>query len=176
MAMKLMTGLLCAAGLAAAALSPRAAEAQTQGPAAQLAVIETEMAVARRYVAAMIGNDHATQLAMLEDDATFEDPMTTITGRDRIAEAWRGQRIEILGFDENLSFHSGRGVVVIGGAVRFAQTFRRPNAEPIRLEFAIPTQIAVTVRGERIARHMDFVDTGAFARQLMAHIERLSAR
>lgn len=165
-------------GQSAAAQGGSAAQGQSQpprGPAAQLAQIEADMAVARRYVAAMRSNDHDTQLAMLEEDATFEDPMTTITGRDRIAEAWRRQQIEIQGFDETLAFHSGRGVVMIGGTVRFAQTFQRQGGDPIRLEFAIPSQIAVTVRGDRISRHIDFVDTGAFARQLIAHIERLSA-
>lgn len=167
--------LLPQAGQGAGMQEGAAQDRPAQGPATQLVRNEADIAVARRYFAAMMANDHAAQLAMLEEDAIFEDPMTTLQGRDRIAEAWRRQQIEIAGFDESFVFHSGRGIVVIGGTVRFAQTFQRPNDAPIRLEFAVPSQIAVTVRGERIARHIDFVDTGAFARQLMAHIERLSA-
>lgn len=167
--------LLPQGGHGAGMLGEAARDRPPQGPAAQLVRNEADIAVARRYFAAMMANDQTAQLAMLEEDATFEDPMTTLQGRDRIAEAWRRQQIEITGFDEGFVFHSGRGVVMIGGTVRFAQTFQRPNDAPIRLEFAIPSQVAVTVRGDRISRHIDFVDTGAFARQLIAHIERLSA-
>lgn len=155
------------------ALAPMAPAAAQQTPEAHMAQVQADMTVARRYFELMVSGDTAAQADMLAEDAVFEDPMVTLTGRDAIRAAWNDQQIRFLGFDETAAYHSRRGVVVISGMTRFEQTFRTPTGEPLPLTFETRTTTALTVSDGRIVRHIDYVDTGAFAEQLMAHIRRL---
>lgn len=134
------------------------------------------MGVARRYFDAMVANDHAAQAKMLTDDAVFEDPIMIVGGRAAIESSWKRQQIRFLSFHEQSAFHSGRGTVVFAGTARFEQTFRTQTGQPLILNFDVPTFVALTVRGRQIGRHIDYVDTGAFAAQLQAQIKRLGER
>lgn len=159
------------AGLMAAPL------ASTQDAAASReAVMRDDIALARRYVAAMVANDHAAQGALLAPDAVFEDPTTTLVGRDAIVAGWGGQRIRILGVEEESAFHSGRGTVLMAGMTRFEQTFATSAGTDVTLAFNVRTAIALTVADGLVTRHIDYVDIDGFMAQLQAHIARLRSK
>lgn len=147
-----------------------------QEAADRAAAMKAEMEIARRYAAAMVANDHAAQAALLAPDAVFEDPTTTVTGRDAIVAGWGGQRIRILGVDQLYAFHSGRGTVVMAGATRFEQTFGTSGGTDVTLAFDVRTAMALTIAGGLVTRHIDYVDIEGFAAQLQAHIARLRAK
>ena len=167
--------LLVAALLALCPLAPTVALARQATPEAHLAQAASDLEVARRYQELMMANDQEAQLAMLSEDAVFEDPMVTLSGRAAIAAAWRDQRIRLLSYESGGAFHSGRGQVVLSGVVRFEQTFRTQTGEPLTLAFETPSIMVLTIQGETVVRHIDYVDTAAFATQLQAHIRRLQA-
>lgn len=140
------------------------------------AVMRDDIALARRYVAAMTANDHAAQAALLAPDAVFEDPTTTVVGRDAIVAGWGGQRIRILGVEEESVFHSGRGTVLMAGMTRFEQTFATSAGADVTLAFNVRTAMALTVADGLVTRHIDYVDIDGFMAQLQAHIARLRSK
>ncbi len=130
---------------------------------------------AQRYLAAMLANQPDVQAALLADDAVFEDPMGTTRGKQAILEAWRRQRVRFLGLDQRAGYASGPDTFVSAGTISFEQSFRTQADQPVALRFALECAVALTLRDGKVIRHVDYVDTRAFASQLQSQATALQA-
>lgn len=133
----------------------------------------TDAALADRYVAALVANDLAGQLGLLAEDAVFEDPMGTTRGKQAIHEAWQRQEIRIHGFERTAEYPSGRGTFVFTGTVSFEQDFNTTDGAPVTLQFVVDCTIAISVQNGKVVRHVDYVDTKGFMKQLEAQVAGL---
>ena len=135
--------------------------------------IPPDSTLAGRYVAAWVSNNMTGQVEMLAEDAVFEDPMGTTQGKQAIHEAWQRQKIRINNFVRTTGYPSGQATFVYSGTVSFEQEFKTTSGEAMTLQFALDCTIAITVREGKVVRHVDYVDTEEFMKQLEAQVAEL---
>lgn len=137
------------------------------------AEIPPDTTLAGRYLAAWVGNNVTDQVEMLAEDAIFEDPMGMTQGKQAIHEAWQRQKIRINNFVRTTGYPSGQGTFVYSGVVSFEQGFKTASGEAVTLQFALDCTIAITVREGKVVRHVDYVDTEGFMKQLEGQVAEL---
>lgn len=131
--------------------------------------------VAEAYLARYVAGDLDGLAELLDEDAVFEDPTMLLSGRPAVLtglrQAFAG--MTLTGYDVDTRLVSGAEHVLFDGTVRFEQ---RPGplgleGEPLRFETRLA--LALRLRGDRIVRHVDLVDSAAYTAQLQ---EQLVAR
>lgn len=125
-----------------------------------------DFSVADKYFAKYIKGDIEPLESMMGEDIRFEDSASAFDGREATLEGLKGvfKSITMGEFSEQSRFHSGN-IAVYVGKLQFTYKGDALGFPGASFEFDTAFIVTLTLDGEKVNKHIDYVDTDAFMSQ-----------
>ena len=129
-------------------------------------------AMAEHYLSRYAAGDIDGLGSMLTEDAVFEDSVSHFEGRDAVIQGLRAVFQALTIHDVKVSQRIVAPThVLFNTTVRFSQDGTSMGLPGKILRFDLPMAVGLKLVDGKIARHVDYVDVGAYQEQLKAQLE-----